>query len=385
LVPEDRVLEGRGNALEQLGETHQLQRVGMTILPPRFPCGILALFVGEILSFGGHRVKLGGGIITRGAVKIIRNIPKAFCGPPFATRPMENTMAMTTTEQMEQEAIDSHEGLAKAGTKVSLALHHAVMAGGEPARKLADALHGTWLGHPLHPMLTDLTIGAWTWGTVLDGVAAATGSPSLEKSADHLMVAGTLSAIPTALTGMTDYSTFPEKSARTATYHGLLNVMNLGLYVWSIRERRRGHRGRGVFLSTVAFGVTCLSSWLGGHLVYKDRVGVNNADDFEGPETWTPVFEASQLRDRQPETVDFDGKPVLLYRDGEEIFAIGNRCAHAAGPLNEGTFHDGCVQCPWHDSVFKLADGSVVHGPATQPQPRFETRVRDGQIEIRLA
>jgi nitrite reductase/ring-hydroxylating ferredoxin subunit/uncharacterized membrane protein len=294
-------------------------------------------------------------------------------------------MSLTATEQMEQEAIEANEGVAKAGTRVSLALHHAVLAGGEPARKVADFLHGTWLGHPLHPVLTDLTIGAWTMGSVFDGIAGITGSRSMEQSADQLMIAGVVCAVPTALTGLTDYSTFPERSAKTATWHGLLNAVNVGLYGWSIRERRRGNRGRGVLLSSVAFGMTCVSAWLGGHLVYKERVGVNNSDTFEGPREWTAVFDAAQLREHCPETIDFEGKPVLLYRDGDAIWALGNKCAHAGGPLNEGTFRDGCVQCPWHDSVFKVADGSVVHGPATQPQPRFETRTRDGQVEIRLA
>ena len=293
-------------------------------------------------------------------------------------------MAVTTTEQMEQEAIDAQKGMAKAGTRVSLAIHHAVLAGGETTRNLADFLHGTWLGHPLHPVLAGVTIGAWTMGGVFDGLAAVTGSPSMEQSADQLMTAGVVCAVPTALTGLVDYSTFPEPSAKTATWHGLMNLANVGLYAWSVRERRRGNRGRGVLLSSVAFGMTCVSAWLGGHLVYKERVGVDNSDVFEGPENWTPVFDAALLADHRPETIEVEGKQVLLYRDGDSIHAIGNKCAHAGGPLNEGMFHDGCVQCPWHDSVFHLADGSVVHGPATQPQPRFETRLHDGQVEIRL-
>ena len=297
---------------------------------------------------------------------------------------VENAMTLSTTERIEQEAAEANEGMAKAGTKLSLGLHKAILAGGEPTRNLADFLHGTWLGHPLHPMLTDLTIGAWTMGSIFDGIAAYSGSESVAKSADYLMIAGTISAVPTAITGMTDFSTIPESAAKTATWHAALNSVNMGLYVWSIAERRRGNRRRGVLLSTIALGMTAASAWLGGHMVYKERVGVNHADEFEGSGGWMPVLESHRLGQREPQTVEVDGKPVLLYREGDAISAIGNTCSHAGGPLNEGTFEGGCVQCPWHDSVFKLEDGSVVHGPATQPQPRFEAREREGDVEIRL-
>ena len=291
----------------------------------------------------------------------------------------------TTTEQIEQQAIAANEGVGKVGTQVSLGIHHAVLAGGEPTRKLADFLHGTWLGHPLHPVLTDFTIGAWTMGTVFDVIGGITGSRHIERSADQLMIAGVVCAVPTALTGIADYSTFPEHAAKTATWHGILNTVNLGLYALSIRERRRGNRGRGVLFSSIAFGMTFVSAWLGGHMVYKERVGVNNSDSFEGPENWKPVFDASMLAHHQHQKVEVDGKPVLLYRDGNSVYAIGNKCSHAGGPLDEGKFYEGCVQCPWHDSVFNLKDGSVVHGPATNAQPRFDARIRDGQVEIKLA
>jgi nitrite reductase/ring-hydroxylating ferredoxin subunit len=76
---------------------------------------------------------------------------------------------------------------------------------------------------------------------------------------------------------------------------------------------------------------------------------------------------------------------VLLYRERGRVSAIGSVCSHAGGPLEEGKAADGCVTCPWHDSVFRLEDGSIVHGPATRPQPSFKARVRNGQIELRLA
>lgn len=291
---------------------------------------------------------------------------------------------MTTTE-VEQQAIDAAEGVGKVGTQVSTAIHHAVMAGGEPTRKLADILHGTWLGHPLHPVLTDVTIGAWSMGVVFDGIAAVTNSDACRNVAEKVIIAGTISAAPTAISGLADFSTFPEWAANSASLHAMGNTVAVGLYIWSIRERRRGNHGRGAIISTIAFGLSGFSAWLGGHMVYKQKVGVNHRESFEEPKRWTPVFEASQLPQHQLKRADFQGKGVLLYRNGNSLYAIGSVCSHAGGPLEEGTIQgSSCVQCPWHDSVFDLRDGSIVHGPATQPQPRFEARERDGQIEIRL-
>jgi nitrite reductase/ring-hydroxylating ferredoxin subunit/uncharacterized membrane protein len=290
----------------------------------------------------------------------------------------------TSTRDVERQAIEEAEGVGKPGTIVSTAIHNAILAGGEPTRTLADILHGTWLGHPLHPILTDITIGAWTLGSAFDVVAAVTQSDAARDTADQLTTIGTVSAIPTAITGLVDYSTFPDHSANTATWHGLLNIVNFGLYAMSVRERRRGNRSRAIAYSATGMVLTGISSWLGAHLVYKGRVGVDNSDQFEEPTRWQPVADLAHLQHEKPRVVKVDDKEVLLYRHGDEILALGNKCAHAGGPLNEGHFKGSCVECPWHNSVFDMREGKIVHGPTTHPQPYFETRVRDGQVEIRL-
>jgi nitrite reductase/ring-hydroxylating ferredoxin subunit len=77
---------------------------------------------------------------------------------------------------------------------------------------------------------------------------------------------------------------------------------------------------------------------------------------------------------------------VLLVRRNNEIFAIAHTCSHLGGPLSEGDLLDNnSVRCPWHGSVFSLKDGSVLEGPATEPQPKFEVRINNGQIEVRMA
>ena len=290
----------------------------------------------------------------------------------------------TSMKEIERQSIEEAEGVGKPGTLVSVAVHNAILAGGEATRTIADVLHGTWLGHPLHPVLTDITIGAWTLGSAFDVVAGLTQSDAARHTADQLTAIGTAGAIPTAITGLIDYSTFPDHSANTATWHAALNLLNFGLFAISVRERRRGNRARAVALSATGMVLTGISAWLGGKLVYQSRVGVDNSDQFEKPTRWQAVAELSRLQHGKPRVVKVDDKDVLLYRRGDEVFALGNKCAHASGPLNEGHFKGSCVECPWHNSVFDLRDGSIVHGPSTHPQPRFETRIRDGQVEIRL-
>jgi nitrite reductase/ring-hydroxylating ferredoxin subunit/uncharacterized membrane protein len=263
------------------------------------------------------------------------------------------------------------------------AIHNAVLAGGEPTRKLSDLLHGTWLGHPLHPVLTDVTIGAWTFGTLFDLMSLLRRSPKTEDAADTLIALGAASAIPTAMAGLNDYSTIKKGAAEYGMIHGLMNTLGLILYVSSLRARQTNNRGLAVMLSALGFGGMMFSAWLGGELVYRFRIGVNHGKDTGKPEQWTPVMSEMALAESAPIRVDIQGQPVLLYRKEGTIYAIGAVCSHAGGPLEDGKFYGECVECPWHNSVYDLRDGSVVHGPTTYAQPNYQVRITNGEIEIR--
>ena len=140
----------------------------------------------------------------------------------------------------------------------------------------------------------------------------------------------------------------------------------------------------GIWLSLLGLATLSASAWLGGELVYRQRVGVNHAPEPEGPEDWQAVLPASDLADGKPQRIDVDGQPVLLSRDGDAVYAISAVCAHAGAPLEEGKFDDGCVECPWHNSVYDLKTGAVIHGPTTYAQPAYNARIADGQIELRI-
>lgn len=282
------------------------------------------------------------------------------------------------------DLIEQFPALDEGGSALKQKLHGAVLDGGESARRAVDVLHGTWLGHPLHPLLTDVTIGAWSLGAIFDAVAAATGSRDAQRTADRLTAIGTTAALPTAMTGLADYSTISQSAVPVGLLHGLLNHTAFGLYVLSLRERKGGHRGRGITFSALGFGVLTAAAWIGGHLVYRYRIGVNHAESISAPQQWTPILAESEIAEGEPERVEVAGKPVLLYRESHSVYAISAVCSHAGGPLEEGQFQDLCVRCPWHDSVFDLRDGRIVHGPATFPQPSYLARIHDGQVEVRV-
>jgi len=267
--------------------------------------------------------------------------------------------------------------------RVSRGLHNEVLKGGEPTRKVADVLHGRWLGHPLHAALVETTVGAWFLGSVLDCIGLALGHEGVEKCADRLIDLGNAAAVPTAVSGLADFTTIPEEAMASGATHGLLNACGFVCNLLSAGARKSGLRPLGVLLSAVAAGGLLASAWLGGELVYKYNVGVNRTRKSDGPKDWLPVLNTVELLEDQPMRVEVKGAPVLLYRHGDTIYAMGAVCGHAAGALEEGTFEDVQVTCPLHQSIYDLRDGSVVHSPSLYPESTYDVRVREGRIELK--
>jgi nitrite reductase/ring-hydroxylating ferredoxin subunit len=246
-------------------------------------------------------------------------------------------------------------------------------------RVVRNLLSGTDLGHPLHPMLTDVPIGAWTMSGLLDTV----GGPTAERAADLLVATGVLAAVPTAASGLNDWSDTYGPDTRVGLVHAALNTTALTLYVASLASRARGRRTGGKVLGLAGLGVLLAGSYLGGHLSFVKGVNVNRTAWHEGPREWTPVLPEDALPDGGHRTVEAGGVPVLLYRSAGRVRALANTCSHMGGPLDEGTISDDCVTCPWHGSTFSFDDGGIRRGPASSPQPRYDVRLSHGQIEIR--
>jgi nitrite reductase/ring-hydroxylating ferredoxin subunit/uncharacterized membrane protein len=236
-----------------------------------------------------------------------------------------------------------------------------------------DALHGTWLGHPLHPALAQLPIGCFVSATVLDLLGERT-------AAGKLGALGMASATPAALAGATDWSHSNPGTQRTGLVHALLNSAALLAWGSSLLRRRRGG---GALLGALGTSLLGASASVGGHIAYRQGLGANADTDITGPTDWTDAGEDDLVTDR-PTLRTVAGTQVLLVRTEDGIQALADRCSHQSGPLHEGTVHDGCVTCPWHGSTFRLSDGHVEHGPSTHPQPAFEVRRAAGRLEVRL-
>ena len=244
---------------------------------------------------------------------------------------------------------------------------------------LKDALSGTWLGHPLHPLLILMPLGCWTSASFLD----LAGGPGSRAAADRLLAAGVVSALPTAAAGASDWSDTEGAERRVGFVHALGNSAALVCFTASWVARKRGRRAKGVALALAGHAFAGFSGYLGGHLTYATGVGVDTTAFQSGPEDWTPVLDADEVPEGRAVGADVGGVRLLLVRDGSEVRALAARCTHRGGPLDEGDVADGCVTCPWHGSRFELATGDIARGPATSPQPAYETRVVAGRVEVR--
>jgi nitrite reductase/ring-hydroxylating ferredoxin subunit/uncharacterized membrane protein len=248
------------------------------------------------------------------------------------------------------------------------------------AGHLKDILSGTWLGHPLHPVLTDVPIGAWTGAMAFDVL----GGERSREAADSLVGFGFLAALPTAGTGLSDLADIVDRKERSiAAAHAVGNIAAVLLYGASFLARKRGNRKAGVMLSTAGWAAVLGSGFLGGHLAFRKGIGVDRTVFEPDIAEWTEAMPESALPEGKPARADIGGTTVLFYRENGRIYALAATCSHRGGPLHKGRVADLRVTCPWHLSTFDLRDGSIVRGPAIAPQPAYEVRVADGAIEVR--
>jgi nitrite reductase/ring-hydroxylating ferredoxin subunit len=280
------------------------------------------------------------------------------------------------------EAIERQDRLRPVEDALQRAIAALFGAGGSSGRAVKNGLHGTWLGHPLHPVLTDVPVGAWTVALVLDGLDARAGDRRWRRPADGALTVGIAGAVAAALAGLTDWQHTDGAPRRSGLAHAVLNTVALGLYTGSLLLRRRGARRAGRGLAGAGFGVLVASAYLGGRLVYHHRIGVDHAQR-DMPTGFGRVLPEAELREGEPRRAEVGGVGVVLVRHAGRIYALGEACSHLGGPLAEGEVRETSVVCPWHGSRFALEDGRVLDGPATMPQPCFETRVSDGYVEVR--
>jgi nitrite reductase/ring-hydroxylating ferredoxin subunit/uncharacterized membrane protein len=251
-----------------------------------------------------------------------------------------------------------------------------------PIGPIKDFLNGTWLGHPVHAALTDLPIGVMTVAIVLDVI----GQP---VAADVAVLVGVLSIVATAVSGLADYADVDGTARSRATVHATVMTTALVVFLISLVIRAGNPADRAVPIALLVIGylVLTLGAEIGGDLVYL--IGTNvNRHAWRGAGTkWISLDlgELTDIPEGGPTKAKAGINTLILVRTGETILALHEQCAHAGGPLSQGTLVAGCIQCPWHGSRFRLADGHVARGPSMYDQPAYEVRKTDTGWEVRRA
>lgn len=286
--------------------------------------------------------------------------------------------------------IEKASSLDKPSYAVETAIARPAQIAGSPAEKASNALHGTWYGHPLHPMLVTLPIGAWTFAFGLDLLAVlGFRSKGMERSTDLALKAGAAGAVAAAAAGLADWQHTNGRDRRVGTAHALVNSTSLALHLASVALRGRGHLGRGRLASAAGWACLMVGGYLGGHMVYRRQIGVDHADRSPEPRDFQavlPLVELEEDRPRRVEVQDGDTRQnigIVLVKHQGRVRAMGARCSHLGGPLDQGWVLNGALVCPWHGSRYDLESGWPTSGPSTCPQPRYEVRIRDGMVEIR--
>jgi len=268
----------------------------------------------------------------------------------------------------------------------------------EPARRavntalrpqaLKDLLHGTWLGHTLHPVLVQVPVGSWVSAGVLDAV------PPLRPAATVLIGTGVAAAVPAALTGAADWSEQDTGVRRLGALHAVANVAALGLYVGSLVARSNGHGTLGRVLSYSGLGIATGSAAVGGHMSYAQSSGASHSAMAARALTsdWIDLGPLDDLPEGRPALRTGKGSsvavPLVAVRRGARVDVFIGTCSHLAGPLHEGQVEtvrgQECLVCPWHGSAFDLEDGAPRRGPAANPQEKLEVRMEAGRVMARL-
>jgi len=242
-----------------------------------------------------------------------------------------------------------------------------------------DLASGTPLGHPLHPLLVTIPIGSWSASLLFDLLGN-------RKAAQTLVGFGVLAAVPTAVSGVSDWLDTDGAERRVGLAHAAANDLLVAAFTASWLARRANRHGLGLALSMAGSALIGVSGWLGGHLIYALGVGVDTTAFQTAPSTWTDAGAEVAVTVGALTGAVVAGVPVVLSRGADgSLVAYADRCTHRGAPLHEGQLVDGCIECPWHGSRFSLEDGHVVQGPATRPQAPYEVRVTDGRVEVRRA
>jgi nitrite reductase/ring-hydroxylating ferredoxin subunit/uncharacterized membrane protein len=258
----------------------------------------------------------------------------------------------------------------------------------KPPRRLKSLLNGTWFGHPLHPVITDIPVAAWMITAVFDvlWLISPTAFAWAARGAEVTVLLGLLGALGAIVTGLTDWSDTYGAERRVGLNHALFNALATMLYLVSFVLRLLQAPGDSILAAIISFvGLASViyAAYLGGDMVFTKGTGVNHTAWEAAGDDYEAVLAVESVEENKFYRVTAAGVPAVLLRQGLQFYAISATCPHAGGPLDEGALEGDVVECPWHGSRFCMRDGRVLTGPATVNAPRYDVRVRNGQVEIK--
>lgn len=256
---------------------------------------------------------------------------------------------------------------------------------GGPGKLLQDFLNGAWLGHSLHAVLVDVVIGAATAALLLDVLRVLFGVDGLETATSWVVALTALSGLGAILAGLTDFKdTATGDERHVAGLHGVINIVAVVLFAISLFQRLGGGHDAAFWVFLIGYLVVSVGGYIGGHVVFKYGYMVNRNAFARGKKAaeFTAVMPADGLADNTPTKASLGPTTLVVVRRGDLVYALKETCAHAGGPLAEGRLEGDTIVCPWHFSAFRLADGTVRHGPASSRQVAYRARIAGGQVEV---
>jgi nitrite reductase/ring-hydroxylating ferredoxin subunit/uncharacterized membrane protein len=256
---------------------------------------------------------------------------------------------------------------------------------GSPGRLLQDFLNGSWLGHSVHPVLTDVVVGGTTMVIFLDILRVFFNVDGLEDATTWTLGLSVLAGVATIVTGLTDFKDTGTGSERNlAGLHGVINIVAVVMFFISLLQRFGGAHDAAFWVALVAYLVISVGAYIGGHVVFKYGYMVNHNAFARGrrAKEFTALMPVAELAEATPTKATFGTTALVVVRRGDVVYALKETCSHAGGPLSEGKLNGDYIECPWHFSQFRLSDGAVRHGPATSRQVAYRARINAGQVEI---
>jgi len=256
---------------------------------------------------------------------------------------------------------------------------------GSPGRLLQDFLNGSWLGHSVHPVLTDVVVGGTTMVIFLDILRVFFNVDGLEDATTWTLGLSVLAGVATIVTGLTDFKDTGTGNERNlAGLHGVINIVAVVMFFISLLQRFGGAHEAAFWVALVAYLVISVGAYIGGHVVFKYGYMVNHNAFARGrrAKEFTALMPAAELAEATPTKATFGTTALVVVRRGDVVYALKETCSHAGGPLSEGKLNGDYIECPWHFSQFRLSDGAVRHGPATSRQVAYRARINAGQVEI---